>query len=73
MKQETISDFANMCIIHDGGSDYQILLTNSYSRNTHVIQVSKMLFDKSMEDRVVWDRKPFKVSELKPKIPVMTS
>ena len=73
MPQETISDFANMCIIHDVGSDYQILLTNSYSRTTYVIQISKILFDKSMEDRVIWDSKPFKVSELKPKIPVMTS
>ena len=73
MQQETISDFANMCVIHDVGSDYQMLLTNSYSGTSRVIQISKKLFDKSMETRLVWDETPYKVSELKPKAPVMTS
>lgn len=73
MRQETISDFANMCVIHEVGSEYQFILTNSYSRTTYVIQISKLLFDKGMEARVVWDEKPFKVSDLKKKPPEMTS
>jgi hypothetical protein len=73
MTRETISDFVNMCVVQEVGSNYQFILTNSYSRTTYVIQIGKPLFDKGMEDRAVWEDKPFKVSELKPKIPVMTS
>lgn len=73
MPQETITNFVNMCVVHEIGSEYQFILTNSYSRISYVLKVSKLLFDKSMENKLVWDEKPYKVSELKPKIPEMTS
>ena len=73
MTKETITDFVNMCVVHQIGSEYQFILTNSYSRVSYVLKVSRLLFDKSMESKMIWDEKPYKVSELKPKIPEMTS
>jgi hypothetical protein len=73
MIQETISDFANMCIVQEAGSEYQFILSNSYSGTSYVIQIGKLLFDKSMEDRIIFDMTPYKISDLKPKPPEMTS
>lgn len=73
MTQETISDFINMCVVQEVGSNYQFILTNSYSRNTYVLQIGRPLFDKSMKDRAIWEDKPYKVSDLKPKVPEMSS
>ena len=73
MTQETISDFINMCLVQEVGSNYQFILTNSYSRTTYVLQIGKPLFDKGMENRTIWEDKPYKVSDLKPKTPEMTS
>ena len=70
---ETISDFANMCTINEVGDSYQLILTNSYSKTTYVVQIGKDLFNMSMETRAVWEGKPYKMSDVKPKEPEMTT
>ena len=73
MKRETISDFVNMCVVQEVGSNYQFILTNSYSGTTYVLQIGRPLFDKGMEVRTIWEDKPYKVSDLKKKAPEMTT
>ena len=69
MSYETISDFINMCVVNEIGSDYIMVLTNTYSRNTYAVQISKDLLDKAMEQRAVWNEEPFKISDLQKKEP----
>lgn len=69
MPYETISDFVNMCLITESGSDYTLIMTNTYSRSTYAIQISKDLFNKAMETRNVWNEEPYKVSDMESKQP----
>ena len=64
MPYETVSDFINMIVINEIGSNYDLVLTNTYSRTSYALQISKDLLDKAMEQRTVWNEEPFKVSSL---------
>jgi len=62
-----------MCVISESGSNYTFILTNTYSRSTFAVQISKDLFDKAMETRAIWNGEPYIIEPPKGNSESMTS
>lgn len=60
---EIINAFINMCVVTETGSNYLFFLTNTFSKDSYALQISKQLFEKALKERAVWNEEPYIVSD----------